>query len=269
MATIRASSLGDLLDCAHRWEAKHVLGMSGYTSGAAWLGTAIHRATAFYDTHRNEVTVGEAVSEVRRLIQTPETDGEPIDVAWTDVSPSDATYAAAQLVGTYARHWSPRYEFLAIEQTLAPLDLTVETPAGPAYITFTGSMDRARTVRHATGAGIVDIKTGKRAVAEGRAVTKGHAAQVAIYQMLANNDPDMPVPVNRAPSILGMSTSTREIATAEIPTATEQLIGPPGGTGLIEYAALYLKTGMFPPNPKSQLCSPKFCPRWDSCRFKE
>jgi hypothetical protein len=59
-----------------------------------------------------------------------------------------------------------------------------------------------------------------------------------------------------------------KIALAEVPDAMEQLVGTTTTPGLIEYAAVYLKTGLFPPNPKSQLCSETYCPRWERCKFK-
>jgi hypothetical protein len=46
---IRASSIGDLFDCAARWEAKHIRGMRMPKSGKAQLGTAIHKSTGLYD----------------------------------------------------------------------------------------------------------------------------------------------------------------------------------------------------------------------------
>ena len=47
--TIRASSMADLMDCAYRWEGKHLLGMRNPVSQAMILGTAIHAGTAAFD----------------------------------------------------------------------------------------------------------------------------------------------------------------------------------------------------------------------------
>jgi hypothetical protein len=47
--SIRASSIGDLFDCAARWEAKNLRGLRMPTSGKAVLGTAIHKSTGLYD----------------------------------------------------------------------------------------------------------------------------------------------------------------------------------------------------------------------------
>jgi hypothetical protein len=38
--------------------------------------------------------------------------------------------------------------------------------------------------------------------------------------------------------------------------------------GLIEIGAQMFRTGLFPPNPQSQICGEKYCPRWKSCPYK-
>jgi hypothetical protein len=48
------------------------------------------------------------------------------------------------------------------------------------------------------------------------------------------------------------------------------LIGDEEHPGLIEIAARMLKSGVFPPNPKSMLCSKKYCPAHAAhCRYHE
>ena len=39
--------------------------------------------------------------------------------------------------------------------------------------------------------------------------------------------------------------------------------------GLIEYAAVMFRTGLFPPNNQSILCSERYCARWAACKFHE
>jgi len=271
-ATIRASSMSALLDCAHRWEGIHLLGMQSHSSGASWLGTSFHHASAAYDQNRADMLVSDAVGEFRDHLAKAE------DVRWNDLSPREALAIGTPLIVEYCEMWSPRFDFLAVEMKLEPQTITVDLARhrlGPVDITFTGSMDRARVAK-ANGqrqAGVFDVKTGKRAVKDGQANTQGHAAQVGTYNLLANMDPSLPENVTAAPGILGVSTAgtkTKEarIALAEIPDAVEQLVGTTSSPGLIEYAALYLKTGLFPPNPKSQLCSETYCPRWERCKFK-
>lgn len=270
-ATVRASSLGDLLDCAHRWEAKHILGMQGRTYGAAWLGSSIHFATAEYDSHFRDMTIADAVATFADHLLQPGKLGLADGVSWTDISPHEASAIGAGLVSRYCQDWSPRDATVSVEHTLQPRTVSVGTPYGAIDITFTGTMDRTRTVTSAPGlVRVRDVKTGKRAVVDGVAVTKGHAAQVALYQFLAKGDPGIEDMVHEVPEILGMSTAKRgEIALAEIHNAQEQLLGTAEQPGLIEYAALYLRTGLFPPNPRSMLCSESYCPRWGSCKYKE
>jgi hypothetical protein len=271
-ATIRASSMSRLLDCAHAWEGIHLLGMQSHTGGASWLGTSWHHASAAYDLNRADMLVSDAVGEFRDHLAKAE------DVRWNDISPREALAIGTPLIVEYCEQWSPRFDFLAVEMKLEPQTITVDLARhrlGPVDITFTGSMDRARVVKRNgyASASIVDVKTGKRAVSDGQANTQGHAPQVAIYNLLANMDPSLPENVTGEPAILGVSTAgskTKDarIAMSEIPDAMEQLVGTTTSPGLIEYAAVYLKTGLFPPNPKSQLCSETYCPRWERCKFK-
>lgn len=254
------------------WEGIHVLGMQSRDSGPARLGTAVHHATAIYDANREQMTARDAVSEFVDALH----DKERGEVAWRDdLTPAAAERVGGALVNEYVRRWSPQFTFLSVEQKLPDLDMEINTPAGPVTVRWTGSMDRARVVRGTRAAAIVDIKTGKRAIEHGFAKTRGHAAQVGLYQVLANADPSMPVQVDETPHILAMSTSPAtatkpQIAMAPVPGAVEQLLGAKGGDyGLMEYAALFLKTGMFPPNPRSQLCGEKYCPRWSVCKFRE
>jgi hypothetical protein len=47
------------------------------------------------------------------------------------------------------------------------------------------------------------------------------------------------------------------------------LLGDEHQPGLIQIAASMLRTGLFPPNPKSTLCSRKYCPAYAShCKFR-
>ena len=46
---IRASSFGELFDCALRWEAKHLQGMRMPNSPRALIGTGVHEGTAAFD----------------------------------------------------------------------------------------------------------------------------------------------------------------------------------------------------------------------------
>jgi hypothetical protein len=47
------------------------------------------------------------------------------------------------------------------------------------------------------------------------------------------------------------------------------MLGTETQPGLIQFAADMFRSGLFPPNPSSMLCSSKYCARWDTCIFHE
>ena len=49
LMTIRASALADLFDCQARFYWRNIVGLRMPSSGAAHLGTALHRSTAVFD----------------------------------------------------------------------------------------------------------------------------------------------------------------------------------------------------------------------------
>lgn len=264
--TIRASSLSRLLDCAHAWEGIHLLGMTSPRSAAAQLGTAIHAGTAVYDVSRMNhegITPDEAAGAVVDALHRPT---EPVD--WGEESPKELEKIAIPLHTKYCTEVSPRYEFKAIEMTIPPVDIDV----GGVTIRLTGTMDRTRVRAKqigSPGAGISDIKTGKTAVGtDGRAKTTGHAAQLGIYELLYEQTTgDI---IELPAEIIGLQTNSKmRVGTAEIKGARDLLIGHKGEAGLLEMAASMLKAGLFPPNPRSMLCSEKYCPRWNACRFRD
>jgi hypothetical protein len=260
--TIRASSLGALFDCAHRWEGIHLLGMTSKRSGAAQLGTAIHASTAMFDSSRVDglgFTAGDTADVLVDTIRRPE---EPVD--WSDVSQDKAEKIGLNLHMGYCTDWSPKYTFVAVERTIKAFPIKV----GSVTINLTGTMDRARITSIAGGIGIADVKSGKRAVhADGTVSTKGHAAQIGVYELLAEAETGLPV--SNESHIIGMNTGAPRIGIGKIGGARQMLIGKQGEHGLLEMAGGMLAAGIFPPNPRSTLCSPRYCPRWDSCRFHE
>jgi len=264
VVTIRASSWSTLMDCAHRFEAIHLLGMRGNNSGPAALGTAIHASTAAFDKGRLDgsgVTVTDTIGVLVDHIHSPE---QPVD--WGDVSPREAEAVGRRLHTRYCLEWSPRYEWAAVEMQTTPLDIDVNG----VTIRLTGTMDRARVRKGIKGAGISDLKTGARAVGrDGFAVTKGHGSQLGVYEILYEHTTGQPI--TEAAEIIGAKTSLSDprIGSGRVPGAKAMLLGEDGRPGLIEHAAAVLKSGLFMPNPKSQLCSEKFCPRWATCLYRD
>ena len=259
---VRASSWGELLDCAHRWEAKHLLGMTMPTSSAGALGTALHKSTATFDKSRMSgtgLTVNETAAVLVDSLANPE-----YEVTW-DEPKRDLEKIGLTLHTDYCRNWSPKFEFVGVEMETKPLDIDV----GGFVIRLTGTMDRARAHKTAKGFGIDDVKSGKRAVdKDGKADTKSHGAQLGVYELLFEHTTGETV--TEPANIIGMRTGNNPtIGMGQIVGAKQQIIGWPGEPGLLEMGAHLLKAGIFPPNPRSQLCSPKFCPRWNSCRFHD
>ncbi|HBN9791031.1 TPA: PD-(D/E)XK nuclease family protein, partial [Pseudomonas aeruginosa] len=60
-----------------------------------------------------------------------------------------------------------------------------------------------------------------------------------------------------------------EAAVGEIVGARQMMAGTAEHHGLIKFAADMFRSGLFPPNPQSPLCSPKYCPRWRTCPYHE
>lgn len=258
---VRASSFGTLLDCAHRWEAEHLLGMKTKPRARTQLGTALHASTAVFDNSRIKnagITPDEAAGVFVDELLYPEQ-----DVDWTDENKDKLEKIGLELHSQYCNTVSPKYEFRSVELDVGALDIEV----GGIIMRLTGTMDRSR-IRKGAGLGVNDLKTGKRAVTKGRASTKGHAAQLGIYELLAERA--LAEPVTEPARIIGMQTSGNpHIGEGDIAGARGQLIGNDEQPGILEMAALYLKSGLFPPNPRSQLCGEKYCARWQTCRFRD
>lgn len=255
---IRASSWGDLMDCAYRWEGRHLLGMRSHTSYAAHLGTAIHRSTAVFDQGRidgagltPDDTAGVLVDSLR----------DDADVARTDddLAPRDAEKIGLLLHTRYCNEVSPRYEFLGVEQRFEPLDVNIESEG--VTVRLTGQMDRQRVRRGAAGIGINDLKTGARAASkDGTATTKGRGLQLGVYELLAIhiNGQDITEPAE----VMGLATTkSAHVGVSAVQTPRQQILGDGTGPSLMEIAAGFLRRGHFPPNPSSILCSAKYCPR--------
>lgn len=262
---VRASSFSTLLDCPHRWEGIYILGLRGKRSGRGQLGTAIHHSTAVFDKSRMDragITADEAAGALVDTLHNPE---EPVD--WGEESPQALEKVGLSLHTKYCAEWSPRFDWKAVEMTIPPLDID----AGGVTIRLTGTMDRCRVRAKRIGepgAGISDMKTGKTAVnASGVVNTKAYGAQLGVYELLyemATNDP-----ITEPAEIIGLQTNSKaRIGTGNIAGARDLVVGTENQPGLLDYAASTLKAGMFPPNPSSMLCSEKYCPRWERCRFR-
>jgi hypothetical protein len=269
LATVRASSWPSLFDCPNRWYWQNIVGLKSPWSGAALLGTAVHSGTGLYDARRlqgDTPCIEEAVDVSRA--ELAEKSG---DVEWDDkLDIKGADGFAIALTTRYCQEISPTRQYAAIELRCEALDVSTEH----GVVRLTGTTDRVRVLPDGSK-GIADLKTGARATEKTpdggrRAVTKGHHIQLGIYTLMAEQASgerlDAPA------EVIGLQT-TREapVATGEVADVKTPLIGTDEAPGLIEIAARMLKSGLFPPNPRSILCSGKYCPAHAAgkCRYHD
>lgn len=259
---IRASSLAELFDCPARWAGKYIEGLRSPRSAAAQLGTAVHAGTAVFDASRlpggSPVTADDAAGALVDAIHRPE---EEVD--WEDTAPNDAERIALALHTKYCADIAPQQKYLGVEVRCEKLELP------ELGIALTGTTDRVRETP--AGRGITDLKTGKSAVgANGIANTQGHGVQLGVYELLAEHA--MGLHITAPAQIVGMNTgktaAAQRVATGEVKDARAALIGTEEAPGLLEHASRLIRSGAFYGNPKSYLCSERYCPAHPTCRFK-
>lgn len=260
---IRASSWPSLFDCALRWKYQNIDRLRLPSSGAAHLGTAIHAGTAMFDQARMDgapISADDAAGVTIDALNNPED-----EVAWDDkLDANGAAKIGVTLTARYCAEIAPLRQYSAVELQCHALD--IETEHG--VVRVTGTTDRVRVLTDGRQ-GISDLKSGARAVgADGKAVTKGHHLQVGIYQIMAEQETGT---LMEAPAeIIGLQTSGKgQCGTGEFGDVKTPLLGNEEQPGLIEIAAGMLKSGVFPPNPKSMLCSAKYCPAYHLCKYHD
>ena len=260
--SVRASSLAELFDCPARWEAKNLLNMKMPAAGAARLGTAIHASTSVFDESNilgSQITIDEAAGALVDAIHKPDE-----DVEWGEITPKKAEKIGLSLHSLYCTNIAPQQNYVGVEVRCEALTIT------DIGLVLTGTTDRIRQLPDGS-IGIVDLKSGGTAVsASGKANTKGHAPQLAVYELLAEFAFGQPI---TAPAqIVGLNTgktpTTQRVATAEIENVREALIGDADEDGMLTHASKIIHSGSFYGNPKSVLCSEKYCPRYKICKFK-
>lgn len=257
---IRASSLGSLFDCPARWEAEHLLGMRKPSSAAAQLGTAVHASTAVYDQSVLDgagISIDEAAGALVDKIHNPDE-----EVTWDDLTPRKAELIGLSLHLKYCHDVAPKLQFAAVELLCDSLQIT------DLGIELTGTTDRVY-IDGKGRKGIADIKTGKRAVEAktGKAVTKYHKEQMAVYELLAEHAAGERLEADAM--IIGLKTQGRaQAGTGTIRGARDALVGNEYEKGMLERAADIIRSGNFYGNPRSFLCSEKYCPRYSTCPFK-
>lgn len=261
---IRASSMPELFDCAARWEAKNIRGLRMPKSGKAQLGTAIHKSTSLFDqSHLDgiDLRADECAGALVDSLNQPDE-----DVRWDDdLGASDAEKIGRALHSRYCAEIAPKQDYAAVEVRCESLEIT------DLGIALTGTTDRIRRVDD--GFGIVDLKTGKTAVtASGHVETAGHAMQLGVYELMAERASGLAV---TAPArIVGLQTGKtargqRVAESADIHGARDMLVGDQNELGILEIAAQMIHSSTFPGNPNSMLCHERYCPIFNSCRFRK
>jgi len=271
--TVRASSMPGLFDCAYGWEGRQILKLQSPYSRRAVVGVAIHAGTAAFDGARmkgNPIKPADATDVVMAKLKDPGVDMRP---ELEDLTSKEAEVIALTLLSRYCTEISPRYKFLAVEMNVGQLDIAV----GNVTVRLTGNLDRTRLVEESgsTLPRVADLKSGGKAASKDRATgrikaeIKGHGLQIGVYQIV--HEQVLKQEVDTVGEVIGLCTgSTAHIGVTEIKSPKLQILGRGDGTpSLLEHAANMLKTGLFPPNPRSNLCSPKYCPRWSTCSYHE
>jgi hypothetical protein len=262
--TIRASSFGSLFDCPARWIAIHLEGMRTPQSGKAALGTALHAGTAIFDTERVtgatpsvDAATDAAADKVRNVND---------ETVWEPGEKDKAIDVATSLTAKYCREESPKHNFVAVEASVESLLIS------DLNIILTGTTDRVEQVEETGGYGIRDIKSGKTAVTtEGKAKTKGHGAQMGVYELVAEASTQLPI--TEPAQIIGLQTNLtpekQRIGTGEIVGAREILLGDGDTSGLLTTAAK-LVHGQVDPwgNPQSVMCHERYCPNFNRCFWR-
>lgn len=258
---LRSSGVSGLGDCAMRWEKQHLLGMTTNTSPPALVGTAVHASTAAYDIAQIDgsggISIDDAAGVAIDVLHHPE---EEVDWAGTNMQKAEERALRVHLA--YCQEIAPHQSYTVIEHKLEPLLIEMENGV---VFEITGTLDRIRQDEYGRQ-GVADVKTGIMAVgADGEVAVGKHKAQLGTYTLLAEQEFG---PMTMPAGIIGLSTgSTARVGFREVTGAKESLIGSGDAPGFLHYVAPYFKSGLFPPNPQSWLCSPKFCPFYNQCNF--
>lgn len=260
LGTIRASSWTDFFDCSQRWYYTHIEKLTARQSHQATIGSAVHEGAAHFDLARLNGQVVPVREACEKALGYIEEQAENTD--WSEMPKDKAVSMADLLVRNYCTLIAPHRNWVAVESRCAGID--VETDHG--LLRVTGTIDRVEE----TGQGyrVSDLKSGKSAVKSGtmEAAKKAHGIQLGIYTLMA--EAELGLEMTAPAEIIGLnSTEDGRIGTVEIEDVKTPLLGTEDRPGLIDIAARLLKQGLFPPNPRSMMCGPKWCAGYARCHF--
>ena len=186
-------------------------------------------------------------------------------VSWTDIKPQYAEQIGARLVDRYCKEIAPEFEYVSVESECEPLEM--EMPNGVIF-EITGHTDRIRKKKGEYG--IVDLKSGAGVIGQdGEVKADAHGVQLAVYEVLevmASQTTGYPITLPAA--IIALSTSSGEVDWVEVENPRNLLFGSKNVMGYLEAASLIIEHGIYIGNPKSQLCSDRYCPIYESCPYR-
>lgn len=266
--TIRASSIGEWADCPARWAAKHLDGKRLPSGPASILGKALHASTAVFDTSTLDgsgLTIDDAAGTLVDTLRQPDDEVDwNADDRWT---PKEAEFVGLVLHSKYCREVAPLQHYVSIEADLGSVAINV--PESGMVVTITGHTDRVRSENDSEG--VSDIKSGGRVVsAHGTVETKGHAFQLAAYSLLRQQVTGVPLaaPAEIIGLNTGKTTAAQRVATGRTDNVESTLLGTDEEPGIIQALAHMARGGYWFGNPRSALCSEKWCPVYKSCGFR-
>lgn len=268
LGTVRASAWPTLFDCSLRWSFSQIDGLRLPLSGPAKIGSALHKGSAVFDFARMFDGKGSIDAATGALVDELVRDASVVE--WDrDVPLRTAERISTGLLAKYCTTIAPHRNYSAVELKCEALDVHTEF----GTIRLTGSTDRLRV--DADGReGVSDMKSGKTAVTgitEGkpRAVTSPHHLQGGVYVLMAEQEAKRKLD---APfEVIGMHTGSdrQHVAVGHVADVKTPLLGNGEQPGLIHIAAGMLKSGIFPPNPRSIMCSKRWCAGWSRCPYHE
>lgn len=269
---IRASSLSEYFDCSERWRQKYLLGKRLPSGAAAAIGTAVHKGTAVFDTQRlegSQASVDDAVEAAAESVRNPDD-----EVNWDDVRPNEAATIAGRLTMNYCLDIAPQFKYRKVEMKLDALDIQA---TNGVLMRITGHVDR-QYIEERSYEGVVDqhygtldFKTGKQVVAsDGTVKVSVSAAQLGTYELLElMASKTESVPHILPAMIVAMPTAGKQTPkVVRIDNPHKMLVGDEHNKGLLDIAADIYKHDLFVGNPRSILCNVKYCPAFDSCRWR-
>lgn len=237
-----------MLSCPRKYCFRYIQRLPAPVGSALLLGRAYHKALEvnFQEKVRTGTDVGMPVlldafdSEWNRMLQHEE-------IQWDDESPAEIKDMGRRLVGIYMESVAPFVMPAEVERKFS-----IALPGLDGY-TLDGVIDLI------TDQGvIIDHKTSSKSKSESD-VAKDLQASAYAAAMLA--DPTLSeVWIEFHTAVKAKTPNIQRLATMRNRQDAEWFIQ------LASEVLQQIKAGIFPPNPNSYLCSPRWCGYWERCK---